>query len=163
MKLNILGKQSAVGNKQSNFFTYAIRKIILVVIGILIAVSINNWNKNRKKNNELKQILVQVKEDLKTDLVKIDKVFEFYENKKSIFKKVLKSEYTIEDYIQNPNIAFVIFGYPELAINQRGISLFEDFKGDFEIEKEILAQELIVFYKQQLLEINVDDQLPFKD
>ncbi|GAB1308559.1 hypothetical protein KH5_12420 [Urechidicola sp. KH5] len=163
MKLNILGKQSAVGNKQSNFFTYAIREIILVVIGILIAVSINNWNENRKKNNELNQILVQVKEDLKTDLVKIDKVFEFYENKKPVFKKVLKSEYTIEDYTENPNIAFLIFGYPELAINQRGVSLLEDFKGDVEIEKETLVQELIMFYKQQILEINVDDELRSKD
>ena len=51
----------------------------------------------------------------------------------------------------------------KLAINQRGVSLLEDFKGDVEIEKETLVQELIMFYKQQILEINVDDELRFKD
>ncbi len=30
------------------YFTYAIREVILVVFGILIALQINNWNENRK-------------------------------------------------------------------------------------------------------------------
>jgi hypothetical protein len=163
MRLNILNKQSTTGNQQPNFFTYAIREIILVVIGILIAVSINNWNENRKKNNELNQLLVKVKEDLKTDLVKIDKVVAYYDTIKPVFAKVLNSEYTIEDYKRNPNTAFLIFGYPELALNQRGVSLLEDFKGDVKIEKETLVQELISFYKEQLWEIKVDDELRSKD
>lgn len=163
MRLNFLNKKSSGGNKQPNFITYAIREIILVVIGILIAVSINNWNENRKKNNELNQLLVKVKEDLKTDLTKIEKVIKHYENIKPVFEKVLKSEYTIEDYKKNPNIALLIFGYPELALNQRGVSLLEDFKGNIEPEKEKLVQELIVFYKEQLWEIRVDDELRSKD
>ena len=35
-------------NKISKYFKYAIGEIILVVIGILIALQINNWNENRK-------------------------------------------------------------------------------------------------------------------
>lgn len=35
-------------NKLSSYFLYAIGEIVLVVIGILIAVSINNWNEGRK-------------------------------------------------------------------------------------------------------------------
>ena len=30
------------------YFKYAIGEIVLVVIGILIALSINNWNEDRK-------------------------------------------------------------------------------------------------------------------
>ncbi|MFK8011503.1 MAG: DUF6090 family protein [Marinicellaceae bacterium] len=164
MRLNFINKNSPEGNKQSNFMTYAIREIILVVIGILIAVSINNWNENRKKNNELQQLLVKVKEDLKTDLNKIDKVVKHYENIKPVFQKVLKSEYTIEDYKNNSTIAFLIFGYPELTLNQRGVSLLENFKGSIVPKKrEKLVQELIMFYKEQLWEIKVDDELRSKD
>ena len=36
-------------NKMGKYFKYAIGEIILVVIGILIALQINNWNENRKE------------------------------------------------------------------------------------------------------------------
>jgi len=37
-------------NKTGKYFKYAIGEIILVVIGILIALQINNWNENRKSD-----------------------------------------------------------------------------------------------------------------
>lgn len=163
MRLNLFTKRSSTENKQPNFISYAIREIFLVVIGILIAVSINNWNENRQKSHELEQLLVKVQEDLNNDLNKIDKVFEYYENIKPVFEKVLKSEYTKEDYKENPKIAFLIFGYPELALNQRGVSLLENFRGDIAAEKEELVQELIMFYKEQAWEIKVDDELRSED
>ena len=36
-------------NKTRKYFKYAIGEIVLVVLGILIALSINNWNENRKE------------------------------------------------------------------------------------------------------------------
>ena len=38
-------------NKTGKYFKYAIGEIVLVVIGILIALSINNWNEQRKNNS----------------------------------------------------------------------------------------------------------------
>mgnify|MGYP001591841413 CR=1 FL=1 len=38
-------------NKFSKYLLYAIGEIILVVIGILIALQINNWNEKRKNDN----------------------------------------------------------------------------------------------------------------
>ena len=35
-------------NKTGKYLKYAIGEIVLVVIGILIALQINNWNENRK-------------------------------------------------------------------------------------------------------------------
>ncbi|MBC2844055.1 DUF6090 family protein [Winogradskyella flava] len=54
-------------NKTGKYFKYAIGEIILVVIGILIALQINNWNENRKLNNNEKVILTDLVEDLKLD------------------------------------------------------------------------------------------------
>ena len=34
-------------NKAGKYFKYAIGEIILVAIGILFALQVNNWNKNR--------------------------------------------------------------------------------------------------------------------
>ena len=45
------------------YFKYAIGEIILVVIGILIALQINNWNQNRLERNEEQIILSNLKDD----------------------------------------------------------------------------------------------------
>ena len=47
-------KKMADDNKPLKYFRYAIGEIVLVVIGILIAVQINNWNENRKDSIDLK-------------------------------------------------------------------------------------------------------------
>ena len=41
-------------NKTGKYFKYAIGEIILVVIGILIALQINNWNEVQEKKNRLR-------------------------------------------------------------------------------------------------------------
>ena len=49
------------------YFKYAIGEIVLVVIGILIALQINNWNERRKENLEQKSILTNFSQDLTED------------------------------------------------------------------------------------------------
>ncbi|MGD1948015.1 MAG: DUF6090 family protein [Croceivirga sp.] len=44
-------------NRFSKYLLYAIGEIILVVIEILIALQINNWNDNRKDNTSEKHLL----------------------------------------------------------------------------------------------------------
>ena len=54
-------------NKFSKYLLYAIGEIILVVIGILIALQINNWNQDRINANEELAILKSLKAGLKKD------------------------------------------------------------------------------------------------
>jgi hypothetical protein len=62
-------QQLLVENKLTHYFFYAIGEIVLVVIGILIALSINNWNTNQINRQEEKVILSTIVEGLKTDLI----------------------------------------------------------------------------------------------
>ena len=60
--------------KTAKYFKYAIGEIILVVIGILIALQINNWNENQKeKKQELKQ-LKALKLEFEKNLVTFDSI-----------------------------------------------------------------------------------------
>ncbi|WP_445750085.1 DUF6090 family protein [Polaribacter sp.] len=59
-------------NKTSKYFKYAIGEIVLVVIGILIALQINNWNENRKERTQELHYLKNLKVDLKMNIVHID-------------------------------------------------------------------------------------------
>lgn len=50
--------------KTGRYLKYAFGEIILVVIGILIALQINNWNENRKTDIKVKNSLVALQSDL---------------------------------------------------------------------------------------------------
>jgi hypothetical protein len=54
--------------KTRKYFKYAIGEIILVVIGILIALSINNWNANQKDETETLNYLTNLIEALIDDI-----------------------------------------------------------------------------------------------
>ena len=58
--------------KTGKYFKYAIGEIILVVIGILIALSINNWNENRKTNLLEMKILKEVSDNLNEDFNQLE-------------------------------------------------------------------------------------------
>jgi hypothetical protein len=60
-------RKSVLENSKLKFVRYAVVEIILVVIGILIAVTINNWNENNKKNKFEIGLLEELLADTKTD------------------------------------------------------------------------------------------------
>ena len=55
-------------NKMSKYLKYAIGEILLVIIGILIAVSINSWNENRKLHIAEQSILKDLKQEMASNL-----------------------------------------------------------------------------------------------
>jgi hypothetical protein len=56
-------------NKFSKYLLYAIGEIALVVIGILIALSINNWNEDRKKGKLERVLLNETYQSIKQDTI----------------------------------------------------------------------------------------------
>ncbi len=69
-------------NKTGKYFKYAIGEIILVVIGILIALQINNFN-NERQQREIEHVyLLSLQTEFKTNLNKINK--SILENKERI-------------------------------------------------------------------------------
>ena len=58
-------------NKTGKYFKYAIGEIVLVAIGILLALSINNWNEKNKNNKEASFQLSKLKDNLNADKVNL--------------------------------------------------------------------------------------------
>jgi len=61
-------------NKFTNYIIYAIGEIVLVVIGILIALQINNWSENRKARATETVYLKELLEDYEINLQKSEEV-----------------------------------------------------------------------------------------
>ncbi|MBT8252612.1 MAG: hypothetical protein KJN68_01480, partial [Bacteroidia bacterium] len=52
----------------SKYLKYAIGEILLVVIGILIALQINNWNESQKMERKEQILLTQLKQEFEDNL-----------------------------------------------------------------------------------------------
>ena len=76
-------------NKTGKYFKYAIGEIILVVIGILIALQINNWNEKRQDNYKEQIYLQDIKASLITDSLRINSILKFNNKKILIVKKLM--------------------------------------------------------------------------
>jgi len=63
-----------IENKFSKYLLYAIGEIVLVVIGILIALQINNWNEIQKKEKLKVSYKVSLINDLSLDILKLDEL-----------------------------------------------------------------------------------------
>jgi len=67
-------KKLADDNKPLKYFRFAIGEIILVVIGILIALSINNWNSNRIQKQKEHLLLGSLNKEFKSNKIQLDSV-----------------------------------------------------------------------------------------
>jgi len=84
-------------NKTSKYFKYAIGEILLVVIGILIALQINNWNEFRKERIQETAILKQLHSEFKSNIKQLD---EKIASKEELMKSALK----LFNYIDDPKL-----------------------------------------------------------
>lgn len=85
-------------NKMSKYFKYAIGEILLVVIGILIALQINNWNEKRKADSQETVLLEQLLSDFESNLEQLNQKISMREDFKNSSKILLS-------YIDNPKLA----------------------------------------------------------
>lgn len=94
-------------NKFSKYLIYALGEIILVVIGILIALQINDWNENRKNSNEELAILESLNKNLILAKKQSESLVSAEENSKSVLLLVLdidaNSTITDKDSISDEN------------------------------------------------------------
>jgi len=74
--------------KTANYLKYAIGEIVLVVIGILIALQINNWNESRKNRAYELTMLEEVHKELVKDLELIERLIPSLKRSQHSFRKL---------------------------------------------------------------------------
>ena len=101
-------QQLLTENKFSKYLLYAIGEIVLVVIGILIALSINNWNENRKNKLTESEYYCKLLADFELDRKNIAVLYEESKHKIEISKRLLlelnnknkDKSYLLNNYLQ---------------------------------------------------------------
>ena len=87
---NPTSAKASAGMKTGKYLSYAIGEIVLVVIGILIALQINNWNYKRLERKEEIEILNSVKNDIENTIAEFDHLNQIREKMLSSTKSIFK-------------------------------------------------------------------------
>ena len=142
--------------KTSKYFKYAIGEIVLVVIGILIALQINNWNELRKLQNEelnllsdIKSNLVVTLKDLQQDTLGNGKYLrlylkiENYINNNLPYDTELDSAFACLTFWHSPYITTTAYN----TLQSKGLDL---------IKNEVLKNNIVNIYEVKLKTLMVD-------
>ena len=90
-------------NRFNKYLLYAIGEIVLVVIGILIALQINNWNDQKKETKELHQYLAKIRGNIDQDISILDSIKKRRWNMQKICVKAtqgfLSDQYELQTFL----------------------------------------------------------------
>ena len=106
-------------NKMSKYLLYAFGEIILVVIGILLALNINNRNQQKINEDKITNILKEIQQDLVSDVERSKEIFDRFIRADSIQDLILNDKYTYNDY-KSKKARRLPFWYVDFVINTNG-------------------------------------------
>lgn len=140
-------------NKFSKYLLYAIGEIILVVIGILIALSINNWHRERLNIKLEKRYLEDLVNDLKQDSVILQDLFKEAEltviAKDSIYKVINEPDFQLDSlpyYFTRQWINYRTFSPSKTTIEEMKSSSHLAI-----VRNDILRKQIVnIYYKYDL-------------
>ena len=95
-------------NKFRKYLLYAFGEIILVVIGILIALQVNNLNEKSKLNNETQEIFKSLNDEFKNNRAVLKERIDALENTNKYVKAVLDLTNSDESVLATINIDSII-------------------------------------------------------
>jgi len=149
-------------NKFSKYLLYAIGEIILVVMGILIALQINNWNEERKASDYNTVLLKQVYKELAFNIKKANDIIEFYRGKDSLIYRVLTKKVTYNDYKSSRRFSSVLFASLEVNLaNDDYINLIDN-QNHFNQDQDIIILKLKELYRTDKNEVDNFDDITLK-
>ncbi len=110
-------------DKITKYYKYAFGEIVLVVIGILIALSINNWNEARKNRIEQLILINNIIEDLRLDSIHINKSLSEVGNQKRLVDDLISKSLDKEKKLNYQLIGLLRFSSDFRPISQRNHSV----------------------------------------
>jgi len=145
--------KATAGTKTGKYLKYAIGEIVLVVIGILIALSINNWNQERKDRIIEKEYLTRLLEDIKSDISRTKTyILDRYKHKVEGLengKAYYQGNYVIKDTLQFlKNISYGgVYGNVSFNLNKNTYNELISTGNLRKIGSDTLRNEIVNYYE----------------
>ncbi|MBN2737275.1 MAG: hypothetical protein JXR70_09865 [Spirochaetales bacterium] len=141
-------RKLAAQNRAAAYIRYALGEIVLVVIGILIALQVNNWNQERKDKQHLNNILQEIQGDLLSDIHHINLFLPGGKRLDSLATRIIDGKITEEEY-KDPKkyyLFWVGLTYTPFYQQNNAYKKIEDFSGNIPDSYDLLLSRLNDFY-----------------
>ncbi len=159
--------------KLFRYLAYAIGEIVLIILGILFALQISDWNEDRKEQTTFDLYIVQLKEDAVTAIENASEAIEWADTFESEFGatlKLLKISELDADQLEVFERGLNNFGkYPELSVQVGllGRLLNDDIEQigrDPEVGRKSMEMASMVFSRFEILNpCRQSDRLNFRE
>ena len=130
----------------SNYLLYAVGEIALVMIGILLALQVNNWNESRKNKKQLNSILKAVSLDLQRDTITANNVVRFYDTIKKKSDLIIQKKLNRNNYKDCPECRSLVSIYQPFVTQKKGYELLKAFSDNNEVKNDTLVTNITQFY-----------------
>jgi hypothetical protein len=142
--------------KTGKYFKYAIGEIILVVIGILIAIQLNNFNEQKKNENNGRQILAKIKQEVSQDIIYLDSLSndysDWYSQAQYILDSVLNGNVSRLESLDQVNIGRGSMNF--LHLNKSSYNELLNSGGNIEVKNKDLKNEIVLFFQEVDVELH---------
>jgi hypothetical protein len=140
-------------NKTGKYLKYAIGEIILVMVGILLALQVNNWNEVRINDKKVTLIFEEIQEDLLEDVKDINKAMLMYSMKDSLTHLILNNQLNYDDF--KNDLTGKLFNhtldYARIQISNNAFLKLVDNADNLSIEQLSIYNTLKLFYGEDRL------------
>lgn len=141
------GKKKAIKSKRvKNYTRYAIGEILLIVIGILVAFGLKNWNNGLQQEKIREDIYVTIYNDLKRDTLELNDKIDYYENTEQFYWTV--SECKMDKKEIEDCLGCIAIGGQErtFRMDKNGFQKLKSYSNASEVSKNNLDFDVINFY-----------------
>ena len=152
-------------NKFSKYLIYAIGEIILVVIGILIAIQLNDFNEDRKERNRELSLLQKLKDDINLDIQDLtltDSILAMYQSKHEGGLELLLKVKSVKDIMSLDSL--IDYSWSNIEVNRKTYDEMLNTSGIYIIKNRDLLNHVSDYYaltekyQQFIREINEDSR-----
>lgn len=155
-------KELAGGNQTFSYLAYALGEIVLVVIGILIAVSIDTWNDEQKSEKTTLSVLKEVQKDLLLNLSEVEDVIAGDRKMDSLLKKVRNGHLTAEDYENSYDLYYAALVFTKIVNYDNGFSKLMGNIDDIPPVYQEAVDQLKLIFEKIAYEIELHEQIIIK-
>ncbi len=133
-------------NKTGKYFKYAIGEITLVMVGILLALQVNNWNDQKNQNSDFDKILDALEEEIIENINETNFEIPFIRDNMLAITRARLNKITTNEFIENPILRALIRS-DKLDINSDDIKLLVSVQETFPEEYKVLIPYLKMYLK----------------